>query len=148
MREKTSGFLNEFKKFIAKGNVMDMAVGIIMGAAFTAIVSSLVKDILMPLIGLIVGGINFTNLKIVIRPATGNIAEAAITYGAFIQSILNFLLVSLVIFIMVRQLNKIRELAVPQKKAETPISVPAPATDPSLALLTEIRDLLRKKEEK
>ena len=136
------GIVTEFKEFITRGNVMDMAVGIIIGGAFTAIVTSLVNDLLMPIIGAIFGGIDFTSLKYVIRAAdeAAGIEEAAIRYGSFIQAIVNFLLIAIVIFLLVRGLNKLR------RKKEEPAPEPAPDPEPSeeVKLLTEIRDALKK----
>ena len=136
------GIVAEFKEFITRGNVMDMAVGIIIGGAFTAIVTSLVNDLLMPIIGAIFGGIDFTSLKYVIRAAdeAAGIEEAAIRYGSFIQAIVNFLLIAIVIFLLVRGLNKLRQ------KKEEPAPEPAPEPEPSeeVKLLTEIRDALKK----
>ncbi len=136
------GIVAEFKEFITRGNVMDMAVGIIIGGAFTAIVTSLVNDLLMPIIGAIFGGIDFTSLKYVIRAAdeAAGIEEAAIRYGSFIQAIVNFLLIAIVIFLLVRGLNKLR------RKKEEPAPAPAPDPEPSeeVKLLTEIRDALKK----
>lgn len=127
--EEKKGFVAEFKEFISKGSVMDMAVGIIIGGAFTAIVTSLVKDIIMPLIGIITGGIDFSGLSV-------KVGEATLTYGNFINAIISFLLISLVIFIMIRKVNSLR------KKEEAPAEEPATAED--ILLLTEIRDLLAK----
>ncbi len=138
------GIVSEFKEFITRGNVMDMAVGIIIGGAFTAIVQSLVNDMLMPLIGWLFGGIDFTTLKCVIRAAdeAAGIEEAAIKYGSFIQAIVNFLLIAIVIFLMVKGINKMR------RKKEEPAPAPAPAAPPEpsdeVKLLTEIRDALKK----
>ncbi|MBQ3390939.1 MAG: large-conductance mechanosensitive channel protein MscL [Clostridia bacterium] len=136
------GIVAEFKEFITRGTVMDMAVGIIIGGAFTAIVTSLVNDLLMPIIGAIFGGIDFTSLKYVIRAAdeAAGIEEAAIRYGSFIQAIVNFLLIAIVIFLLVRGLNKLR------RKKEEPAPAPAPDPEPSeeVKLLTEIRDALKK----
>ncbi|MGE4583503.1 MAG: large-conductance mechanosensitive channel protein MscL [Sphaerochaeta sp.] len=137
--------LSEFKKFITRGNVMDMAVGIIVGTAFTAIVSSLVKDILMPVIGLILGGVSFADLKIVISAATEQTAEVAIMYGNFIQKIIDFLIIAFVVFMMVRTINTFRGRMEAKKKAEEVAAPPAPPVIPAdIALLTEIRDLLKK----
>ncbi len=135
--KKTKGFMAEFKQFINKGNVMDMAVGIIIGTAFTAIVNSLVKDIIMPFIGIISGGIDLSALKLVIKNATATTAEVAICYGTFIQSIVNFLIIALVVFIMVKGINKLNRRK-EKKKAAKP-------EEPSkeLVVLTEIRDLLK-----
>jgi len=145
---KESKFASEFKAFITRGNVVDMAVGVIIGGAFTAIVNSLVKDMLMPIIGALFGGINFNNLKIVLREATETAEEAAICYGAFIQAIVNFLLVALCIFLLVKAINKARDAAEAKKKAEEEA---APAPEPEepvipedILLLREIRDSLKK----
>ena len=136
------GIVSEFKEFITRGNVMDMAVGIIIGGAFTAIVQSLVNDLLMPVIGALFGGIDFSTLKYVVRAAdeAAGIEEAAIKYGSFIQAIVNFLLIALVIFLMVKGMNKLR------RKQEEPAPEPAPDPEPSeeVKLLTEIRDALKK----
>jgi large conductance mechanosensitive channel len=139
----TSSILTEFKKFISRGNVVDMAVGIIVGTAFTAIVNSLVKDMLMPLIGLFLGGVNFNELKVVITAATAESAEAAIYWGTFIQKVIDFLVISFVVFIMVRSINTFRD-RFEAKKEETPAAPAAPPAD--IVLLTEIRDLLQKQE--
>ena len=155
--EKKKGFFAEFKEFISRGNVMDLAVGMIIGSAFTAIVNSLVNHIVMPIIGVIMGGINFENLKIVITPAdeAAGIAEAAICYGSFIQAIVNFLIVALVIFLVVRTMNKFRAKMEAKKAAEEAAKAEAEAaaeeapTEPEPSkeevLLTEIRDLLKNK---
>ena len=136
------GIVSEFKAFITRGNVMDMAVGIIIGGAFTAIVQSLVNDMLMPVIGALFGGVDFTTLRIVIREAdeAAGVAEAAIKYGSFIQAIVNFLLIALVIFFIVKAMNKFR------RKKEEPAPAPAPDPEPSEEVkpLTEIRDALKK----
>lgn len=141
---KKSSLFEEFKAFISRGSVMDMAVGIIIGTAFTAIVTSLVNDILMPFIGLIIGGINFTDLKIIISSATADTAEVAITYGKFIQKVIDFLIIAFVVFMMVRTLNMIHTKL--KKTEEEPVvaAEPAPPAE-DIVLLTEIRDLLKKK---
>lgn len=140
MEEK--GIVAEFKEFITRGNVMDMAVGIIIGGAFTAIVTSLVNDLLMPVIGVLFGGLDFSTLKYVVRAAdeAAGIEEAAIKYGSFIQAIVNFLLIAVVIFLMVKGINKMR------RKKEEPAPAPSPDPEPSeeVKLLTEIRDALKK----
>ena len=132
-------FLNEFKTFISRGNVMDMAVGIIMGSSFTAIVTSLVNDIIMPCIAKILGGVSFNDLKIVLTPATEEIAETAIYYGNFIQKAVDFLIVAFVVFMMIKAINSFHK-----KKEEAPAPVEEPKPDPQIELLTEIRDLLKK----
>ena len=136
--DKVKGFFAEFKEFISRGNVIDLAVGVIIGGAFTSIVNSLVKDVIMPFIGWIFGGIDFTSLKYVITPGTEEIPEAAIYYGNFIQNVVNFLLVAFTIFCMVRLINKFR-----RKKEEAPNAPPAPSNE--AVLLTEIRDLLKER---
>ena len=104
------GFVQEFKTFISRGNVVDMAVGVIIGSAFTKIVNSLVNDVLMPALGVLTGGVNFADLKFVITPATEEVAEVAIKYGAFVQNIIDFLLIAIVVFAMVKMINKIRDM--------------------------------------
>ena len=128
--------LKEFKEFTLKGNVLDLAVAVIIGAAFGKIVTSLVNDIIMPVVSLILGGISFTDLKYVITPASGDVAEVAITYGIFIQSIVDFLIIAFSIFLFVRLLSK-------RKKKEEPAPPPGPSNEEKL--LTEIRDLLKTK---
>lgn len=128
----------EFKKFIAKGNVMDLAVGVIMGEAFGKIVSSLVSDVLMPVIGMIIGGIDFTGLS-------AKIGEATISYGNFIQNVIDFLIVAFCIFIMVRFINRLTEKVEKLKGKEEAEEAPAKPDD--IVLLEEIRDLLKEKEE-
>ena len=138
------GIVSEFKAFITRGNVMDMAVGIIIGGAFTAIVQSLVNDMLMPIIGALFGGVDFTTLRIVLREAdeAAGVAEAAIKYGSFIQAIVNFLLIAVVIFLLVKGINNMHK----KKEEPAPAPAPAPAPEPSeeVKLLTEIRDALKK----
>lgn len=146
---KNNGFFAEFKKFISRGNVLDMAVGVVIGGAFTAIVNTLVKDIINPIIGLITGGTDFADLKIILKPAIGETPELAIRYGLFINAIINFLLVALVLFIIIRNFNRMKEIAQAKKKAEEEELKKAeeakPAEKPAdIALLEEIRDLLKK----
>ena len=146
MAEKM-GMIAEFKKFITRGNVIDMAVGIIIGTAFKEIINSLVKEIIMPLIGLFLGGVSFVDLKIVIAEATEQTTEVAIMYGNFIQRIIDFLIIAFVVFMMVRTINRIRERIEARKKAEAAAEAEAapPAPTPvDIVLLTEIRDLLKK----
>ena len=101
--------LKEFKEFALKGNVVDLAVGVIIGAAFGKIVTSLVEDILMPILGILIGGVNFSDLKIVITPASGDTAEAALRYGAFIQSIFDFVIIAFSIFMFIKLLNSFKK---------------------------------------
>ena len=136
------GVFKEFKTFIARGNVIDLAVGVIIGAAFGKIVSSLVSDLIMPPIGYFFGGVNFANLKIILKnatvDATGKAVEAvSLNYGSFLQSVLDFLIVAFCIFIVVKMINKMKSL---NKKEEE--AAAAPPAD--IQLLTEIRDLLKK----
>ena len=139
--------LNEFKEFIARGNVMDMAVGIIIGAAFTAIVTSLVGDVLMPVIGVVTAGIDFGALFVALdgnEYATLVAAEeagaAVIKYGVFINALINFLIVAFVVFMLVKGVNKLKREQEEEPKEEAPAAPPA-----DIALLTEIRDLLSDK---
>ncbi|MDX9808764.1 MAG: large-conductance mechanosensitive channel protein MscL [Sphaerochaetaceae bacterium] len=145
---KKSGFIQEFKAFISRGSVMDLAVGIIIGTAFTAIVNSLVKDIIMPIVGWVLGGVNFVDLRIVIRKATLESTELALTYGNFIQKVIDFLIIAFVVFMIVRTLNKLRALREKAAAEEAAKAAPAPAPVPvvpaDVVLLTEIRDLLKK----
>lgn len=140
MKERKS-FIVEFREFISRGSVIDLAVGVIIGGAFTAIVTSLVNDIIMPVIGLLFGGVDFTSLRYVITPAVGDTPEAAIYYGNFIQSIVNFLLIALVIFTVVRVINRLH------RKKDVSGTAPVPA-EPSqeVLLLREIRDLMSRNE--
>lgn len=128
-------FLEEFKKFISRGNVVDLAVGMIMGTAFTAIVSSLVDSVLMPLLGAIIGGIDLSNLSITI-PWSLSGEPPVLHYGAFLQAIINFILISFCIFLMIKAINMLSK-----KKEEAPKEPPKPTKEEEL--LTEIRDLLK-----
>ncbi|MGA9116083.1 MAG: large-conductance mechanosensitive channel protein MscL [Bacteroidota bacterium] len=129
--------LEEFKKFAMRGNVMDMAVGIILGGAFGAIVSSLVSDVLMPPIGVLLGGMDFGSLSLIVKEATGDAPAVTLRYGAFLNTIINFLIIAFAIFMMVKGMNSLK------KKEETPAGPPPPPPRQEV-LLTEIRDLLRK----
>ena len=142
--------LKEFKDFIAKGNVMDMAVGIIVGAAFTATVKSMVDDLINPIIGIFMGGIDFTNLFFVISGdgTYASLAEArdagaaVFAYGSFIMALINFLIIAFVVFMLVRYVNKVKEAS--QKKEEAAAEEPVPAGPSQLDVLLEIRDSLKK----
>ncbi|WP_125255909.1 large-conductance mechanosensitive channel protein MscL [Brevundimonas fluminis] len=134
------GLFSEFKEFISRGNVVDLAVGVIIGAAFGKIVTSLVEQVVMPPIGLALGRVDFSRLKWVLAPedpATDAVEEVAIQYGAFINTLIQFLIVAAVIFLMVKAINKLR-----REKAAEPDPAPAAPT-PTEALLAEIRDELR-----
>ena len=124
----------EFKEFISKGNVIDMAVGVVIGGAFSKIVTSLVNDIIMPLIGIIIGGLDFTSLSIKIK-------DSEILYGSFIQNIVDFLIIAACIFTVIKIMNKFKK----QKPAEEPKPVETPE---DIKLLTEIRDLLKQEHKK
>ena len=140
VKEKATGLVQEFKTFISRGNVIDMAVGVIIGSAFTAIVNSLVKDVVMPAISVLTGGVDFTDWKYVITEGTEEVAECAILYGQFIQNIINFLLIAVVVFAMVKLINSLK-----RKEEEAPAAPPAPPAPPEdVVLLREIRDLLKK----
>ena len=145
--------INEFKEFAVKGNVLDMAIGVVIGGAFGKIVSSLVADVIMPLIGLIVGGVNFTDLAVTLKDAVpaseGVAAQPAVLlkYGMFLQTTFDFIIVAFAIFIFIKILNTAKEkLEKANKAAEEAAAAeaPAPAPDPQIVLLTEIRDLLKK----
>ena len=126
--------LNEFKEFISKGNVIDMAVGVVIGSAFSKIVTSLVNDIIMPLVGIIIGGLDFTSLSIKIK-------DSEILYGSFIQNIVDFLIIAACIFTVIKIMNKFKK----EKPAEEPKPIEIPE---DIKLLTEIRDLLKKETKK
>ena len=150
--KKKKSFFQEFKEFISKGNVLDMAVGVIIGTAFTKIVNSVVSDIIMPALGLLTGNIDFADLKIVLSEAvmdgeTVVKEELAIRYGVFLDALLNFLLIAICVFAVVKIFNTIKAKAEALKKKEEeekPAEEPKP--DPQIVLLTEIRDLLKKDE--
>lgn len=142
--EKTKGFIAEFKEFISRGNVMDMAVGIIVGTAFTAIVTSLVNGIIMPFIGFLIGGLNFEDYKFVLAAATETTPEVAILYGSFIQQVINFLIIAFVVFLMIKVLNGIKSKAESlRKKEEEEAAEEEDAAPTEAELLAEIRDLLK-----
>jgi large conductance mechanosensitive channel len=133
--------MKEFKKFISRGNVLDMAVGLILATYFGAIVKSLVNDVIMPPIGILLGGVNFSSLKIILQEANGDTAEVAIQYGLFINTIITFLIVSFTIFLVVKGYNKSKDRLTKQKE-EVAASNPTPSKEEQL--LTEIRDLFKK----
>ena len=131
MAEKTTGFLAEFKTFIARGNVMDMAVGVIIGGAFSNITNSLINDIVMPVLGIFTSSVSFADLSV-------NLGPAVITYGSFIQAVLNFLIMAFVVFCLVKTLNRFHK-----KKEAAPPPPPGPSAEEKL--LSEIRDLLKQR---
>lgn len=130
--------LKDFKKFIVRGNVIDLAVAVIIGGAFGKIVTSLVNDVIMPLIGLLLGKVDFKTLKWVLEAASGDQPEVAVYYGNFIQNVVDFLIVAFVIFAMIKLLEKLKS-----KPANAPTVPAAPPED--ILLLSEIRDLLKNK---
>ncbi len=132
--------VKEFKEFAVKGNVMDMAVGIIIGVAFGKIVSSFVADVLMPPIGLLIGGVDFSNLVIALKAAEDGAEAVVLRYGVFIQTVFDFVIVAFAVFVAIKALNSMRK-----KEAETPAAPPAPSAQEQL--LMEIRDLLKQKPE-
>ncbi|MGP1360622.1 large-conductance mechanosensitive channel protein MscL [Campylobacter sp.] len=131
-------FISEFKEFAMRGNVIDMAVGVVIGGAFGKIVSSLVGDVIMPVVGVITGGVNFTDLKLTLKEAVDSAPAVTINYGSFIQTMVDFLIIAFCIFCVIKALNSLKKKPVEE----------APATEPEtpadIALLTEIRDLLKK----
>ena len=140
---KKGGFLQEFKEFAVKGNVIDMAVGVVIGGAFGKIVSSVVADIIMPGIGLLVGGVNFTDLKWVMKPgfvddAGEAVAAVTLNYGQFLQTTFDFLIIAFSIFLFVKLISK---MSAKPKEEEKPATPPAPSKEE--VLLGEIRDLLK-----
>ena len=136
------GMIKEFKEFAMRGNVLDMAVGIVIGAAFTKIVTSLVNDVIMPPLGIIIGGVDFSNLSLVIKDAVmegGEVVTEAVTvnYGLFINTIIEFIIVAFAIFMVIKGMNSMKK-----KKEEAPAAPPKPSNEE--LLLAEIRDLLKK----
>lgn len=131
------GMMQEFKEFAVKGNVVDMAVGVIIGGAFGKIVTSLVGDVIMPPIGVAMGGVDFSNLSIIVKEAIDNKPAVVISYGKFIQTTIDFVIIAFVIFMAIKAINSLKK-----KEAEAP-AAPAPPSNQEV-LLTEIRDLLKK----
>ena len=148
--EKAKGFLGEFKTFIARGNVMDMAVGVIIGGAFGKISTSLVNDVIMPLISVLTGGIDFSNWKIVLKAAVAGAdgaidasTEIAIRYGAFLATILDFLIIAFAVFLMFKTINGFHDKMKKQEEAVPAEESAPPEPSNEEKLLTEIRDLLK-----
>lgn len=130
--------LKEFKEFAVKGNVVDMAVGIIIGASFGKIISSFVGDVIMPPIGVLLGGVDFSNLAITVKEAAGEIPAVVISYGKFVQTVVDFAIIAFAIFIVVKLINSLK-----RKEEEAPTVPPEPSAEE--VLLTEIRDLLKER---
>lgn len=137
-RDKAMSMIKDFKKFAVKGNVVDMAAGIVIGVAFGKIITALVSGVIMPPIGVLLGGVNFSDLAIVIKEAVGEAPAVVISYGAFIQTIVDFTIIAFVIFMVVIGINKLK------KKEEEAPETPSPPSKEEM-LLTEIRDLLKSK---
>lgn len=131
------GMMKEFKEFAVKGNVIDMAVGIVIGGAFGKIVSSFVADVIMPPIGVLVGGINFSNLAFTIKEAAGDVPAVVLGYGKFIQTAVDFTIIAFAIFMVIKAINSLK-----RKEEEAPAAPPEPSKEE--VLLTEIRDLLKR----
>ncbi|MGE4497623.1 MAG: large-conductance mechanosensitive channel protein MscL [Deferribacterales bacterium] len=130
--------IQEFKKFAMRGNVADMAVGIIIGGAFGKIVSSLVADVLMPPLGLLLGNVNFSDLAVTLKAASGDIAAVTLNYGKFIQTVLDFIIMAFAVFMLIKGMNSLKK-----KEDEAPAAPPAPSKEEQL--LAEIRDILKNK---
>ena len=129
--------MSEFKDFAVRGNVVDMAVGIVIGGAFGKIVSSFVSDVLMPPIGLMMGGVDFSDLSIVLQAAQGEVAAVTLNYGSFIQTLVDFIIIAFAIFMVIKAMNNMKA-----KEEEAPAEPPKPSAE--VELLTEIRDSLRR----
>ncbi|HSL88542.1 MAG TPA: large-conductance mechanosensitive channel protein MscL [Ignavibacteriaceae bacterium] len=129
--------LQEFKAFAMRGNVVDMAVGIIIGGAFGKIVSSFVSDVIMPPIGVLLGGVDFSNLSIIVKEATDEVEAVTLNYGTFIMTVLDFIIIAFAIFMVIKGMNSLKK-----KEEEKPAPPPEPTKEETL--LTEIRDLLKK----
>ena len=129
--------ISEFRDFAMRGNVVDMAVGIVIGGAFGKIVSSFVNDVLMPPIGLALGGVDFSNLAMTLKEASGDVAAVTLNYGAFIQTVVDFIIIAFAIFMVIKAMNSMK-----RKEEEKPAEPPKPSDE--VVLLTEIRDALKK----
>jgi large conductance mechanosensitive channel len=129
--------MSEFRAFAMRGNVVDMAVGIVIGAAFGKIVSSFVNDVLMPPIGLLLGGVDFSALAVTLKEASGDVAAVTVNYGTFIQTVIDFVIIAFAIFMVVKSMNNL-------KKKEEAAPPPPPKPSAEVTLLTEIRDLMKK----
>ena len=129
--------MTEFRDFAMRGNVVDMAVGIVIGGAFGKIVSSFVSDVLMPPIGMMMGGVNFTDLAVTLKEASGEVAAVTLNYGSFVQTVVDFIIIAFAIFMVIKAMNSMKK-----KEEEAPAAPPKPSVEENL--LTEIRDLLKK----
>jgi large conductance mechanosensitive channel len=135
--ERKMSMIKEFKAFAMRGNVVDMAVGIVIGVAFGNIISSFVADVVMPPLGMLLGNINFADLAITLKAASGDVAAVTLNYGQFIQTVVDFVIIAFAIFMVIKGMNSLK------KKETTPDAPPAPSKEETL--LTEIRDLLKQK---
>ena len=135
-QERVMSMMTEFKEFAIKGNAVDMAVGIIVGAAFGKIVSSFVNDVIMPPIGLLIGGVDFSSLAFTLKEASGDVAAVVISYGKFLQTVIDFTIIAFVIFIVIKAINS-------QKRKEEVVPPPEPSKEE--LLLSDIRDILKEK---
>ena len=131
------GMMSEFKDFAMRGNVVDMAVGIVIGGAFGKIVSSFVADVLMPPIGILLGGVDFSDLSVILKEAAGEVAAVTLNYGSFIQTVVDFIIIAFAIFLVVKAMNAVKK----KEEAAPPPAPPEPSKEE--VLLTEIRDALR-----
>jgi large conductance mechanosensitive channel len=136
-KERNMSMMSEFRDFAMRGNVVDMAVGIVIGGAFGKIVSSFVNDVLMPPIGMALGGVDFSDLAMTLKEASGDIAAVTLNYGAFIQTVIDFIIIAFAIFMVIKAMNNLKK-----KEEEAPAAPPKPSAEETL--LAEIRDLLRK----
>lgn len=130
--------MSEFRDFAMRGNVVDMAVGIVIGGAFGKIVGSFVNDVLMPPIGMLIGGVDFTNLAVTLKEASGDVAAVTLNYGSFVQTVVDFVIIAFAIFMVIKAMNRMKK----KEEAAPPPAPPKPSAEETL--LTEIRDLLKK----
>jgi len=131
--------MKEFKEFALRGNVMDMAIGVVIGGAFGKIVSSLVNDVVMPPLGVFIGGVDFSSLSFILKEAAENAPAVTIRYGSFVQTMIDFIIIAAAIFMVIKAINSLR------RNKEAPPLPPAPEPSPEETLLTEIRDLLKER---
>ena len=134
-----TGIMKEFKEFALRGNVMDMAIGVVIGGAFGKIVSSLVNDVVMPPLGVFIGGVDFSSLSFILKEAAENAPAVTIRYGSFVQTMIDFIIIAAAIFMVIKAINSLR------RNKEAPPLPPAPEPSPEETLLTEIRDLLKER---
>ena len=145
MKEKSKGFIHEFREFIARGNVLDLAVGVIIGGAFSTITSSLTADVIMPIVSIFLGGVDFSAMQIVLPNLFGTVSETpnTLNYGNFLNAVINFLIMALVVFCIVKAFNRLRRKK--EEASAAPVAPPEPSAEEKL--LAEIRDLLKERAE-